>query len=214
MPLAFITGAKWIGSDPPPEIAKVHQLIGQIASNWSEVEGYWYLIFTCLLPGAGRKHIDAIFFLFDSSASQRILILAAADATYPRTKHNRIHPIRRKIGQLNARTNDLAKWRNAAVHGSVMEAYEDHTMQKMTPRMAPGSNEKRRNPLAGQDLTKELTRIGEAIGKHILELIGFLDAIAPKRSANLPQELLRALDKLGLQQPGPVTIIPDPQAES
>jgi hypothetical protein len=212
--MAFITGAKWIGSDPPPEIAKVHQLIGQIASNWSEVEGYWYLIFTCLMPGASRKHIDAIFFLFDSSASQRILVLAAADATYPRTKHNRIHPIRRKIGQLNARTCDLASWRNAAVHGSLMEAYEDHTLQKMTPRIAPGSNEKRRNPLAGKELTTELTRIGDAIGKHILELEGFLNAIAPKRAAILPQELLQALGKLGVQEPGPVTIRPDSQAES
>ena len=25
--MAFVTGTKWIGSDPPPEIAKVHQLI-------------------------------------------------------------------------------------------------------------------------------------------------------------------------------------------
>jgi hypothetical protein len=212
--MAFITGAKWIGSDPPPEIAKVHQLIGQIATNWSEIEGYWYLIFTCLIPGASRKHIDAIFFLFDSSASQRVLILAAAEATYPRTKHNRIHPIRRKIGQLNARTSDLAKWRNAAVHGSLMEAYEDHTMQKLTPRIAPGSNQRRRNPLAGKDLTIELTRIGEAIEKHILELEGFLNAIAPKRSQTLPQELQQALDKLGLQEPGPATIRPDPRAGS
>jgi hypothetical protein len=212
--MAFITGAKWIGSDPPPEIAKVHQLIGQIATNWSEIEGYWYLIFTCLIPGASRKHIDAIFFLFDSSASQRVLILAAAEATYPRTKHNRIHPIRRKIGQLNARTSDLAKWRNAAVHGSLMEAYEDHTMQKLTPRIAPGSNQRRRNPLAGKDLTIELTRIGEAIEKHILELEGFLNAIAPKRSQTLPQELQQALDKLGLQEPGPATIRADPRAGS
>jgi hypothetical protein len=46
--MAFVTGRVWTGAggSPPKEIALVYQLIGQIDSNFSEVDGLWYLIFT------------------------------------------------------------------------------------------------------------------------------------------------------------------------
>jgi len=35
-----------------PKDAEIYQLIGQIATDWSEIEGLWYLIFTWIL----KKH--------------------------------------------------------------------------------------------------------------------------------------------------------------
>ncbi|MEA2819095.1 MAG: hypothetical protein QOJ86_1099 [Bradyrhizobium sp.] len=200
--MAFVTGRVWTGAggSAPKEIALVYQLIGQIASNFSEVDGLWYLIFTGLMKETPRKQVDAIFFMFDSSASQRALIMGVADATYPKTERGTIHPVRSQLGQLNARTCDLAGLRNAAIHGRVMEAYEDHTMSKLTPRIAPGDNAKRRNPLAGKDLIGELERIANDIEALISDLVRFLNTIAPK--PDLPRELQQALDKLGLQVPG------------
>jgi hypothetical protein len=209
--MAFVTGRKWVGSGAPPEIEQAHQLIGQIASNWSEVEGLWYLIFTCLMPGARRDQIDAIFFLFDSSRTQRVLVMAVADVLYPDDKHKKINPTRHRIGQLNAKTEELAGWRNAAIHGSLLEAYADHTMQQLTPRIAPGSNKKRRNRLAGKDLIVELNRIGDEIEKLVKDLEGFLDTIAPK--LEIPRELQKAIDKLGLQGSGSMAIGQNPQTE-
>ena len=202
--MAFVTGRVWTGSDPPPkEIALVYQLVGQIASNWGEIEGLWYLIFTCLMQGTPRPQVDAIFFKFDSSASQRALIMGVADTVYPKTEDGTIHALKRQLGQLNARTSELAKLRNASIHGRVMEAYEDHTMKKLTPRIAPGNNAKRRNILAGKDLITELQKISNDIAGHTSDLAGFLDAIAPK--LEISQELQHALDKLGSQEPSPTT---------
>lgn len=206
--MAFITGRVWTGPDAPPkEIALVYQLIGQIASSWSEVEGLWYLIFTGLMRETPRLQVDSIFFMFDSSASQRALIMGVADVTYPKTKRGTIHPLRRKLGQLNARSCDLAGLRNASIHGRVMEAYEDHTMAKLTPRIAPGDNAKRRNPLAGKELIAELQGISNDIASLVSDLANFLDTISPK--IEITRELQNALDKLGSQDPGPAKPVND-----
>ena len=199
--MAFVTGRVWVGaSSPPKELALVYQLIGQIASNFSEIEGLWYLIFTTLLKNTPRPQADAIFFRFDSSASQRALIMRVADETYPTAAGGTLDPLRDQLGQLNARTNDLARLRNAAVHGRVMEAYEDHTMAKLTPRIAPGTNAKRRNPLAGKDLVAELEKIVVEIDTLVSDLAGFLEAIAPTR--HILRELQEAIEKLSIQEEG------------
>ena len=91
--------------------------------------------------------------------------------------------------------------RNASIHGRVMEAYEDHTMAKLTPRLAPGDNTKRRNPLAGKDLIAELQGISNDIANLISDLASFLNTIAPKRE--ILRHLQQAIEKLGLQEPGP-----------
>lgn len=160
-----------------------------------------------------RPQVDSIFFIFDSSAAQRIMIMGVADAAYPKTARGTYHPLRTALGKLNARTCTLAGSRNAAIHGQVIEAFEDHTMQKLTPRIAPGSNAKRRNLLAGKDLTVELQRISDEVTQLISDLADFLDTIAPKLA--ISEELQQALDKLSLQEPGLADLEDqDPQVES
>jgi hypothetical protein len=207
--MAHVTGRTLIGAGAPPEISQVHQLIGQISTAWSEVEGLWYLIFTCLMPGARRDQIDAIFFLFETSRAQRALILTVSDVLYPPNKHTKTpHKIRKRIGELNAKTEELAGLRNAAIHGRLIEAYEDHTLQKLTPRIAPGSNRKKRNRLAGRELTSALQEISAQIVELAKDLERFLDTIAPE--VEIPKELQEALDKLGLQAPGQMGEVPHP----
>ncbi len=187
-----LVGSFVMAKPVPPELALVHQLIGQIATEWTEIEGLWYLIFTSLMPGARRDQIDAIFFLFESSRSQRHLVMTVADVLYPPSKYGRIHPKRRVLGQLNSRSQDLAGWRNAAIHGNLTEAYADHTMQQLTPRIAPGSNKNKRNKLAGKDLTVELKRIAVEINGVIKDLKDFLDTISPNMA--ISRELQKAID--------------------
>jgi len=103
-------------------------------------------------------------------------------------------PVRMRLvlGQLNARSEELAGWRNAAIHGTLLEAYADHTMQQLTPRIAPGSNKNKRNKLAGKELAAELTRIATEIEGLIKDLTDFLDTIAPDIS--ISKELRKATD--------------------
>jgi hypothetical protein len=193
--MAFVTGRVWRGTEPPPtEIALTYQLIGQIASNWVEVEGLWYLIFTCLMRETPRQQADAKFFKLGTSALQRDLVMRVAEAVYPKTDGGVPHPMIEKLGQLNARSRDLAGFRNAAIHGRLLEAYEDHTMAKLTPRMAPGGNAKRSNRLAGKDLIAELQKVLNELCGLISELEAFLDTISPR--LKIEQELQQAIDKL------------------
>jgi len=189
--MARVTGRTLIGSETPPEIAQVHQLIGQVSTAWSEVEGIWYLIFTCLMPGARRDQMDAIFSMSETSRAQRALIKKVAKVLYPpnpRTKapHRRM----KRIGQLISETEKLAGYRNAVIHGRLIEAYEDHTLRKLTPRIAPGSNKEKRNRLAGKDLKSELEKISAEIAELAKDLERFLDTI--EQEVEIPTELRRS----------------------
>jgi hypothetical protein len=142
--------------------------------------------------------VDAAFFLLVTSGSQRKLIMAVAEAAYPPDEHQRPHPLKKRIGQLNARTDTLAADRNAAIHAELLVAYTDHTKKERTLAVAPGSNTKKRNSFAGTNVEQELQRTVREIAALISDLEGFLDTIAPK--LELPPALAEALARLGSQE--------------
>jgi len=96
----------------------------------------------------------------------------------------------KRIGQLISETEKLAGYRNAVIHGRLIEAYEDHTLRKLTPRIAPGSNKEKRNRLAGKDLKSELEKISAEIAELAKDLERFLDTI--EQEVEIPTELRRS----------------------
>ena len=194
-----------------PHLRRIYELIGEIATSWSEAELLWYLIFTTLIPQATRAQIDAIFFQWDTSAKQRELILAVADATYPNDKRGRPHLTRRRIGQLNAATQIAAGHRNAAIHAVINAPQTMAAALQGFYTVQPGSNPRRRNKLAGKKLVDELTNSVAVISSLNADLRGFLDTTSPKVEA-VP-ELIEALRKLGFQVPSWMVERPSPPTD-
>lgn len=190
-----------------PQLRRIYELIGEIAISWSEVELLWYLIFTTLMPQASRAQIDAIFFQWDTSAKQRELVLAVADATYPNDKRGRPHPMRRRIGQLNAATQVAAGDRNAAIHAVINPPQTMAAVLQGLYTVQPGSNPRKRNKLAGKKLEEELTRSAASMNKLSADLRYFLDTISPKLEVR--PEMIESLHRLGFQVPNWIAQTPN-----
>jgi hypothetical protein len=114
------------------KLKEIHALVGESLSLWNQVEELWYLIFTGLMPGTDRAVIDAVFNMFQTGSMQRQLITTVApvslkfDIQKLRERDAENHARRRllkRIGQLNARTNDLAGKRNAITH-SIFQIFD------------------------------------------------------------------------------------------
>lgn len=175
------------------ELRNIYALIGEIATTWSEVELMWYLIFTIIMKDTPRKQAEEIFFMFETSNRHRELIMAVADAAYPCDEHARQHPLRRKLGQLHARTNELAGDRNAAIHG-VVHGPRSILVGDFTMLPGPNPDPKKRNKFAGKALTDELQASLEKIKRLYEDLQRFRDANGPPAGPNL--EMLEALQRL------------------
>jgi hypothetical protein len=202
-----------------PAVKEVYALIGRIATTWSEVELYWYLIFTTLLPNTERSVVDAIYFQWDTFAKQREMVLGAALAAYPLTKAGHKHPKYRRLGQLQAKTNDAAGNRNAAVHAMlnipVSGAHLLYQEEDFIIRKSP--NPRKPNKLAGKaPLRKELLAIVAEVDDLRDELRSYLDEVSPKFEA--PPDMIAALRRLGFQVPPWIVERPanraDPKASS
>lgn len=197
-----------------PHLRRIYELKGEIASSWSEVEVLWFLIFTAIMEKTPREQATAVFFMFETSAKQRDLIKAVADATYPKDRAGRKHPTRKRIGQLIAATNDAAGNRNAAIHANITTAQSMASILKGEYYATPGMNPGRPSKLAGKSLEDELSKTVSEIAELINNLHSLRDHIAPKLEVS--PELIAGLRKLGLL--GPSWIIEtqtdqvDPQA--
>lgn len=184
---------------PTPEIRHVYELVGRITAQWNEAEVYWYLIFTCMLYSTPRPVIDAMWSHFLTAAAQRQFTMALADAAFEK------HPdLCKTIGRLAAQTNDAAGNRNAVVHG---EYFVDFTFEGLGIGVAPGTNRKKPNRLAGKELGKnlrgvlaEIETLRHALGEFRNRL---LDSFVPKNlhPPKFPQELREALLRLGVPKP-------------
>lgn len=155
-------------------------LVGDIATSWSAVEAYWYLIFTTLMPETPTAQVEAIYFSFETNAAQRQLVMNVAAATFPdrngRKNQERIH-----LGQINAQTNDVAGRRNQAAH-----------LLLAGTRATVGLNRKKPNKLAGdKDLIEELIVTRKSIEALSVNLRQFLGS--RPQSNRVPKELIEEL---------------------
>ena len=181
------------------EEQRILALVGDVATSWSQVELFWYLIFTTLMPETPRAQVDAIFFMFETAKRQRELVLKMADVVYPNDKNGHRHKLNKRLGQLNALTDEALADRNAAVHG---QFYLTPALGQLAPayfRIAPGSNPYKKNKFAGKNveasLRGSLSKINDlnrALGDH-------LDETTPK--SEVVPELIEALQKQGFQVP-------------
>jgi len=96
------------------KLDQIHTIVGRIATEFSEIEMLWYLIFTCLLGNTPREARDAIFNNLKSGAQQRQLILDIAAAVLDNNSD-----FYKSIKKLVEQTKILAGRRNDAVHSII-----------------------------------------------------------------------------------------------
>lgn len=93
---------------PNPSYRRTLELIGRISVSWNEIETVWYLIYTCLVHELPRNKADAIYWTFQTFASQRGFIIGLAEPCFPNPKGDKPHPLRKQLGQINSKTEKLA----------------------------------------------------------------------------------------------------------
>jgi len=135
-----------------PEIRKILEDMGRAALAWSSIETLWYLAFATLLPQLPQETRKAIFFYLHTFASRRQLTIEVASSLLPQKS-----PERTKMGQLNARTDDLASTRNSIIHGEFGFTYNSER-DAASILFSRGDDPKKPNKLAGKDLALELSR--------------------------------------------------------
>jgi hypothetical protein len=152
-------------------ISGVLQQVGLANLLWNRVEDLWYLYFTCLLPGAERQKIDAIYRSVDSGNRKRALILNVAAQSVEEGSPELIH-----LRALVAKTNDLAGIRNALIHGHYQLVSESGTA---TLRIARGGDQAKPNRLGFLPLHEELSKLLVAAKGLIAEVEGLLPRVSP-----------------------------------
>jgi hypothetical protein len=139
------------------QVDRLHTLIGRIATEFSSVEGLWYLIFTCLLPNTPRAAIDKIFDKFKSGRQQRELILSVAGAVLPVDS-----ALLQSIKTHAKRTWNTADRRNDAIHSVI------HVSHYTIPPTISATGISKRSDLADKDIPEEIADLYRTVA--ILEL--------------------------------------------
>jgi hypothetical protein len=176
------------------EIRLAYEMLGRIASEWSEIELLWELIFTCVFHEAPRGKIDVILQQFQTGAAQRQMIMAVAGVAFAAGSYER-----EEIGTLFSMTNDVRGWRNAAIHGWYVF---DPLNSRMGLKVAPGSRSQP-NRLAKEQLDEALPSVLKRIRELAERLNGFRIHLAQhwlppdKRvpDQSMPPEMQKALDR-------------------
>lgn len=139
-----------------PSYRRTLRLIGQVCKTWNDIESLWYLIYTCLVHELPRDKANDVYWSHLTFAHQRALILSLAGSCFPDVR-SRPHVLRKQIGQLNARTEELAGKRNAIIHADYRYEIADETrpMQTIDVRIAPGARQRKPNRFASTDLPAE-----------------------------------------------------------
>lgn len=141
------------------QLDRVHMLVGRIATEFSEIETLWYLIFTCLLNTTARPVVDAIFNQFKTGAQQRQMIIDVAAASLAPSL-----PLLISIKALCEQTKTLAGRRNAAVHSII-----DIVDVAIPPYIGAGGSSKPSKITPGQVET-EVVEIYKTMMRHSLDM--------------------------------------------
>ena len=173
---------------PPLDLTDLtRSTIGEIAVSWSKLELYWFQLFKCLVPSIPNDVVATIYFHNETNKGQRTLLMAVADAVYPKDKNGHYPKLRKRIGQLNATTNELSGFRNAAIHAELVPVMRQIRRGDLLTNIhsfsvAPGANPKRKNRLSNaNDLIEELRETARKIDDLIADLGCLLDDMTPKQ---------------------------------
>jgi hypothetical protein len=134
----------------PSRIGHTLKEIGLANLLWNKLEVLWYLYFTVLMNGTGRSQVDAIYRSHDTGNKKRSLIGSVASEVL-KSDHPALEVVRALIG----RTNDAASTRNALVHADFYISEEDGVVDI---GISPGGDHAKKNRLAGQELSDELSK--------------------------------------------------------
>lgn len=147
-------------------LRRVHELIGQLTSKVSEIDQYWYLILTCLMPQSPREIVDAIVNVHKTGEGQRQPVIAVAATVFPKDSV----PLR-FVGQLKKRTDDLSGRRNAAVHSII-------SIQGVPGQRVHARGYSKPSKLAGKDVEAELLDCLTEADRIIVAADSFLKALS------------------------------------
>ena len=156
-------------------------MVGYCSTSWNQVEEFWHLIFTCILSTTPRQVTDTIWAQFRAGALQRELLMAVVEPALPfdrkKLRHDKVQQLRRKIrteiGRLNARTNNLAGRRNAAIH----TAFE---IIPTVPLKIGAIGAYKPSKLAGQNIVVALERLSWETDILVYDLVDLRDDFTEK----------------------------------
>lgn len=177
---------------------QIHTIVGRIATEFSEVEMLWYLIFTCLLSNTPRAAIDVIYNNQKTGAQQRQLLLEVGGAMLG-SKPDFLKTIKDRVEE----TKILAGRRNDAIH-SIIYIFD----AAIPPHIAAGGVSKP-SRLGAKEIGKEIAELYRAIIFHQLDMQDLrLQAI---RHANPQVSLTREERQLTrARQEAPQNLASDP----
>ncbi len=168
-----------------PRVKKVYELIGKITVCWNSVETLWYLLYSCVMHKTPRNIVDKNFRDIPTGSKQRLLALTIAEEAFIE------HPkLLEEFKFLKSRTDELARKRNALIHGVYIF---DNLNGEPSLRIAPmGSINRQPNSLSsfGNELLEEFQAIFDEIYSHENKLDEFRMILAqeflPESHKNLP----------------------------
>lgn len=183
-------------------LREIYELVGELTTTWNQAEELWYLCFTGLMRETPREQVDTVYNFLQTGAQQRQLTLAVADAALPfdkvswkrDDKQRQASKLRKRIGKINADTNDLAGKRNAYVHA----AFEipDYLINPVLVAIAPS----RPTKLTGPDYAAGLRQILLKLQILICDLADLRDDLGDYVEAE-SSERVRRLAGLPLLRP-------------
>jgi hypothetical protein len=194
----LVPSTSWFFAMLKTQLDRIHLLVGRIATEFSEIETLWYLIFTCLMNTTPRPVADAIFNQFKTGAQQRQMVIDVAAGALPPDS-----PLLISIKTLCEQTKTLAGRRNAAVH-SIIYIVD----AAIPPYIGAGGSSKPSKIKPGQVET-EVVEIYKAIMLHGLDMHELrLQAI---RHANPTMNISREEQRLARDQLRvPQSLLSDP----
>lgn len=158
----------------PSRIGQTLKEIGLANLLWNKLEVLWYLYFTVVMERTGRAEIDAIYRSHDTGKKKRVLIAAVASEVL-KADFVALAAVR----ELICRTNDAASTRNALIHAD-FHISEDGGVVDIG--ISPGGDHSKKNRLAGQALSDELSRFLATLKS----LVSDVEVLLPAGSATPP----------------------------
>jgi hypothetical protein len=162
------------------KLRRIHELVGQLATEVSDIDLGWYLLFTCMMHQSPREITDAIINVHKTGEGQRQTIMATAKAVFPADSEEL-----KFIGQLKARTDDLIGRRNAAIHSIIAIG------NFIIPPTIIAAGTSKPSKLADKDIEKELESCLLEADTLAHTLQGFMSSLGVRGKASPALERLR-----------------------
>jgi hypothetical protein len=152
----------------PSRIGQTLKEIGLANLLWNKLEVLWYLYFTVLMRGTGRSEVDAIYRSHDTGNKKRALVASIASEVL-KCDLLALEAVR----ELIRRTNEAASTRNALIHAD-FHISEDCGVVNIV--VSPGGDHSKKNRLAGQALSDELSKFVATLKALVTDVEGLLPA--------------------------------------